>query len=195
MDFPRFCQAADCDALAGSHPVQVARSPRWIPFWWSGSFRADRRFNSAGNRDALVVGLVYAFDHLALPALVRSQTIVRLANRWTDSALQDPPAWEHDRWNWNSLHMAGALVRYRPAYSPAQKIALIQAKGGGHRRCYNRRPRGSRRASVAGTGVPSGHFALDKLVAQAAVTAMALVWWQLVAYGFAEKSNLRGRQL
>ncbi|MGP0020587.1 MAG: DUF4184 family protein [Candidatus Sulfotelmatobacter sp.] len=49
--------------------------------------------------------------------------------------------------------------------------------------------------ALSRTGVPSGHSAFNKFVVQATVTAMALVWWQLVAYGFAAKSTLRERQL
>jgi hypothetical protein len=39
--------------------------------------------------------------------------------------------------------------------------------------------------AVSEAGVPTGHSAFNKFVVQAVVTAMALVWWQLVAYGFA----------
>jgi hypothetical protein len=51
----------------------------------------------------------------------------------------------------------------------------------------------ARAASEA--GLPTGHSAFNKFVVQAVVTAMALVWWQLVAYGFAARSTVRERQL
>jgi hypothetical protein len=40
-----------------------------------------------------------------------------------------------------------------------------------------------------------GHFYFNKFVVQAVVTAMALVWWQLVAYGFAARFAVTQRQL
>ena len=46
--------------------------------------------------------------------------------------------------------------------------------------------------AVVGIGI--GRFALNKFVVQAVVTAVALVWWQLVAYGFAARSAAQ-RQL
>jgi hypothetical protein len=49
--------------------------------------------------------------------------------------------------------------------------------------------------AVAQAGVPTGHSAFNRFVVQAVVTAMALVWWQLVAYGLAAKSTVRERQL
>jgi hypothetical protein len=44
-------------------------------------------------------------------------------------------------------------------------------------------------------GIGIGRFAFNKFVVQAVVTAMALVWWQLVAYGFAARSAVTPRQL
>jgi len=41
--------------------------------------------------------------------------------------------------------------------------------------------------AVAGSRMPTGHLGFNKFVVQAVVTAMALTWWQLVAYGFATK--------
>jgi hypothetical protein len=101
--------------------------------------------------------------NLALPALVRSQTTVHLANRWAAPALQDPPACEHDRRNCNSLGMAGALVPYHPTFRPAQKIALSQPEDSGHRRCGDRRPRGSRRASDCGNRRANWPFRLQQI--------------------------------
>ncbi len=37
--------------------------------------------------------------------------------------------------------------------------------------------------AVAGTGIPSGHRAETRFIGLLIVTAIALVWWQLVAYG------------
>lgn len=41
--------------------------------------------------------------------------------------------------------------------------------------------------AVVGIGMPVGHVVFSKFVIQAVVTAMALFWWQLVAYGIASK--------
>ena len=49
--------------------------------------------------------------------------------------------------------------------------------------------------AVAGIHGPTGHFSFNQFVAQAVVTAMALVWWQLVLYGFVATSSVRQRQL
>jgi uncharacterized protein DUF4184 len=49
--------------------------------------------------------------------------------------------------------------------------------------------------AIVGTGVPTGHSAFNRFIVQAVVTAMAPVWWQLVAYGVAAKSTVRERQL
>lgn len=48
---------------------------------------------------------------------------------------------------------------------------------------------------VVGIEMTTGHFAFNQFVVQTVVTAMALVWWQLVAYGFAVKSPVGQRQL
>lgn len=49
--------------------------------------------------------------------------------------------------------------------------------------------------AVIGIGMPIGHFAFNKFVVQAVVTAMALVWWELVAYGFAARFAVAQRPL
>jgi hypothetical protein len=54
---------------------------------------------------------------------------------------------------------------------------------------------GAMARAIAGMGVPTGHSTLNKFLAQATVTAMALAWWQLVAYGLAAKPTVRDRQL
>lgn len=54
---------------------------------------------------------------------------------------------------------------------------------------------GSITRAVIGIGMPMGHFYFNKFVVQAVVTAMALVWWQLVAYGFAARFAVTQRQL
>jgi len=54
---------------------------------------------------------------------------------------------------------------------------------------------GSITRAVIGIGTPIEHFAFNRFVVQAVVTAMALVWWQLVAYGFATRFATTQRQL
>lgn len=54
---------------------------------------------------------------------------------------------------------------------------------------------GSITRAVVGIGTPIEHFAFNKFVIQAVVTAMALVWWQLVAYGLAARFAVTQRQL
>jgi Domain of unknown function (DUF4184) len=50
--------------------------------------------------------------------------------------------------------------------------------------------------ALVGIGMPTGHFAFNHFVAQAVVTALALVWWQLLAYGLvAATSETRDRPL
>jgi len=49
--------------------------------------------------------------------------------------------------------------------------------------------------ALVGIGMTNGRFALNKFVVQSVVTAIALVWWQLVAYGFASRAAVRERQL
>jgi hypothetical protein len=45
--------------------------------------------------------------------------------------------------------------------------------------------------AVAGIGASTGHAAVNKFIVQTVVTAMALTWWQLVAYGFATSAAAR----
>jgi len=54
---------------------------------------------------------------------------------------------------------------------------------------------GSITRAVFGIGMPIEHFVFNKFLVQAVVTAMALVWWQLVAYGFAARSAVTKCQL
>ena len=49
--------------------------------------------------------------------------------------------------------------------------------------------------AVVGIGMPIRHFAFNKFLVEAVITALALVWWQLVAYGFATRSAVTPRQL
>lgn len=49
--------------------------------------------------------------------------------------------------------------------------------------------------AVVGIGMPIGHLAFNKFVVQVVVTAMALIWWQLVAFGFATRSAVTQPQL
>jgi hypothetical protein len=42
---------------------------------------------------------------------------------------------------------------------------------------------GATMRAIAGTGIPRSHLAEEQFLGQLAVTAIALVWWQLVAYG------------
>ena len=44
--------------------------------------------------------------------------------------------------------------------------------------------------AIAKIGIPSGHPAEKRLVGLLVVTAIALVWWQLVAYGFFSSRNI-----
>jgi hypothetical protein len=37
--------------------------------------------------------------------------------------------------------------------------------------------------AIAGIGASTGHLAFKRFIGQAIVTAIALLWWQLVAYG------------
>lgn len=49
--------------------------------------------------------------------------------------------------------------------------------------------------SLVGIEMTNGRFVFNKFVVQSVVTAMALVWWQLVAYGLAFRAVVRERQI
>ena len=54
---------------------------------------------------------------------------------------------------------------------------------------------GATTRALVGVGMTNGRFVLNKFVVQSVVTAMALVWWQLVAYGLAFRAVVRECQI